>query len=155
MVELETKVGENVVLLPRDKSEDQQRIVAVTSKKGRFALETALEQAGFEPEPPAEPSGSSITTGEVDATGLASVETDVGKVAVANVDGEYFAFNDTCTHQGCSLSTGTLDGSNVTCPCHGSTFNVTNGEVVNGPAASPVESYMVTVNGEEIQIELV
>ena len=54
MVELEAKVGENVVLLPRDKSEDQQRIVAVTSKKGRFALETALEHAGFEPQPPGE-----------------------------------------------------------------------------------------------------
>ncbi|NIA21896.1 MAG: hypothetical protein GWP05_08045 [Anaerolineaceae bacterium] len=54
LVELETEVGENVVLLPRDKSEDQQRIVAVTSKKGRFALETALEKAGFEPQSPGE-----------------------------------------------------------------------------------------------------
>jgi len=54
MVELESKVGESVVLLPQGASEDQQRIVAVSSKKGRFALETALEHAGFEPEPPAE-----------------------------------------------------------------------------------------------------
>jgi V/A-type H+-transporting ATPase subunit I len=52
--ELEAKVGENVVLLPRRSSGDRQRIVAVTSKKGRFALETALEHAGFQPEPPGE-----------------------------------------------------------------------------------------------------
>ncbi|NLX58638.1 MAG: hypothetical protein GXY74_06065 [Phycisphaerae bacterium] len=52
--DLEAKVGENVVLLPRRPSGDKQRIVAVTSKKGRFALETALEHAGFEPEPPGE-----------------------------------------------------------------------------------------------------
>ena len=43
----------------------------------------------------------------------------------------------------------------MTCPCHGSTFNVTNGEVVNGPAARPVMAYTVSVNGQEIEIELV
>ena len=87
------------------------------------------------PEPePAEAGGATISTADVDASGLGAVDTGAGKIAVANVDGEYFAFDDTCTHQGCSLSTGTLDGMNVTCPCHGSTFNVTNGEVVNGPA---------------------
>ena len=69
------------------------------------------------PEAPA----AAIGTAEIDATGLAAVDTDAGAIAVANVDGEYFAFNDTCTHQGCSLSGGTLDGTSVTCPCHGST----------------------------------
>ena len=43
---------------------------------------------------------------------------------------------------------------NVTCPYHGSTFNVTNGEVVNGPAGRPVMAYSVMVNGEELAIEL-
>jgi V/A-type H+-transporting ATPase subunit I len=52
--ELEAKVGENVVLLPRQRAGDRQKVVAVTSKKGRFALETVLEHAGFEPEPPGE-----------------------------------------------------------------------------------------------------
>lgn len=101
-----------------------------------------------------EAGGATISTADVDATGLAAVDTDAGKIAVANVDGEYFAFDDTCTHQGCSLSTGSLNGTNVTCPCHGSTFDVTSGEVVNGPASRPVMPYTVTVDGEEIQIEL-
>ncbi len=112
----------------------------------------AAEPPPAEPEPA--PAGASIGTADVDATGLAAVETDAGKIAVANVDGDYFAFDDTCTHQGCSLSTGSLDGTSVTCPCHGSTFNVTTGEVVNGPAMRPVEVYVIGVNGEEIEIEL-
>ena len=101
-----------------------------------------------------EESGATIATAEVDDDGLGLVETDEVNVAVANVDGEYFAFADTCTHQGCSLSTGRLDGSNVVCPCHGSTFDVTTGEVVSGPAARPVETYRVTVAGDKLEIDI-
>lgn len=115
----------------------------------------APEPAPEPAEPPTGEAGATISTAEVDASGLAAVETDAGKIAVASVDGEYFAFDDTCTHQGCSLSTGSLDGMAVTCPCHGSTFDVTTGDVINGPASRPVEVYMVAVNGQEIEIELV
>jgi catalase len=61
------------------------------------------------------------------------------RIAVANVEGVLYAFEDTCTHRGCSLSQGTLDGTTVTCPCHGSQFDVTTGEVRRGPATRPVE----------------
>lgn len=118
------------------------------------APEPTPEPAPEPAEPPEAAAGATISTAEVDASGLAAIETDAGKIAVANVEGEYFAFDDTCTHQGCSLSTGTLDGSNVICPCHGSTFDVTSGEVVSGPASRPVMSYAVTVNGQEIEIEV-
>ena len=104
--------------------------------------------------PAADGSTASIATAEVDAEGLAVVETDEAKVAVANVDGDYFAFDDTCTHQGCSLATGSLNGSNVTCPCHGSTFDVTTGEVVNGPATKPVDVYAIEVVGDELEIDV-
>lgn len=73
-------------------------------------------------------------------------------VAVANVDGAFHAFGDTCTHQGCSLADGELDGTTVTCPCHGSEFDVTNGEVLAGPAAEPVESYEIQTESGEIRI---
>ena len=66
-----------------------------------------VEEAAPVEEAP-EASAASIGTAEIDATGLAAVDTDAGAIAVANGDGEYFAFGDTCTHQGCSLSTGTL-----------------------------------------------
>ncbi len=73
-------------------------------------------------------------------------------IAVANVDGAFHAFGDVCTHAGCSLADGELDGTTVTCPCHGSQFDVTNGEVRNGPAAEPVDSYEVQSESGEIRI---
>ncbi|MEK0324029.1 MAG: Rieske 2Fe-2S domain-containing protein, partial [Nitrosopumilus sp.] len=42
-------------------------------------------------------------------------------ILVANVDGNYYAMDDTCTHAGANLSEGMLDDSTITCPWHGST----------------------------------
>ena len=75
------------------------------------------------------------------------------RVAVANVGGTFHAFDDTCTHRQCSLAGGTLEGTTVTCPCHGSQFDVTTGAVVRPPAAQPVKSYRVEVEGDSLKIE--
>ena len=77
---------------------------------------------------------------------------DVGgtKVCVANANGRLYAFDDTCTHLGCSLGKGTLEGTTVTCPCHGSQFDVTSGAVIRGPATRPVRSRTVQVEGEDL-----
>jgi nitrite reductase/ring-hydroxylating ferredoxin subunit len=75
-------------------------------------------------------------------------------VAVANVGGAWHAFGDTCTHKQCSLSDGDLEDTTVTCPCHGSQFDVTSGEVRNPPATEPVPSYQVEVSGGELKIAL-
>ena len=74
-------------------------------------------------------------------------------IAVANVRGSFHAFDDTCTHQQCSLAQGDLEGITVTCPCHGSQFDVTTGSVLNPPAVRPVSTYGVRVEGDELQIE--
>jgi nitrite reductase/ring-hydroxylating ferredoxin subunit len=75
-------------------------------------------------------------------------------VAVANVSGAFHAFGDTCTHAGCSLAEGDLDGTTVTCRCHGSEFDVTSGEVLGGPATVPVDSYEVRADGGQIGISV-
>lgn len=75
------------------------------------------------------------------------------KVTVANVDGHLYAFDDTCPHTGCSLAMGTLDGTTVTCGCHGSQFDVTSGALLRGPARRPVRSRTVHVAGEDLQID--
>ena len=72
------------------------------------------------------------------------------KVCVANANGHLYAIDDTCTHLGCSLGKGTLKGTTVTCPCHGSQFDVTSGAVIRGPATRPVRSRMVQVEGEDL-----
>lgn len=73
-------------------------------------------------------------------------------ILLANLNGNYYAMGNTCTHIGCTLSEGELKGQNVQCPCHGSTFNVKTGEVVQGPAEKPEPTYQLKI--EEGQIFL-
>jgi 3-phenylpropionate/trans-cinnamate dioxygenase ferredoxin subunit len=75
------------------------------------------------------------------------------KVNVASAGGNLYAFDDTCTHTGCSLARGKLDGTTVTCACHGSQFDVTSGAVLRGPAKRPVRSRSVKVEGENLLAE--
>ena len=80
---------------------------------------------------------------------------DVGgtTVDIANTDGHVYAIDDTCTHMGCSLATGELDGTTITCRCHGSLFDVTSGSVLRGPAQEPVRSRLVEVQSGELLVE--
>ena len=77
----------------------------------------------------------------------------VGEVAVFNVGGRLCATQDKCTHRQGPLSKGKLRGSTVTCPLHGSQFNVCTGEVLHGPATDPVKTYRVIVDGDMGQVE--
>jgi len=63
------------------------------------------------------------------------------------------AFDDACTHQGCSLAGGELAGTTVTCACHGAQFDVTNGAFLRGPAERPVRPRAVQVQGEDLLVE--
>ena len=91
-------------------------------------------------------------TSEIPEGEMRSFQVGGEDVGVANVDGAFHAFGNICTHQQCQLSDGDLDGTTVTCPCHGSQFDVTSGNVLNGPATLPVDSYQVSEEGGEIRI---
>ena len=92
--------------------------------------------------------------GDIPEGEIRAYEVGGEEVAIANVDGTFYAFNDVCTHAMCSLAEGDLDDTTVTCACHGSRFDVTTGDVLGGPATEPVSSYDVTVEGDDIQVEL-
>src|SRR5262245_44602282 len=76
----------------------------------------------------------------------------VGAVAVFRVAGRLCATQAACTHKGGPRNEGTLDGSTVTCPWHGSQFDVCTGAVVRGPAREPVKTYRVDVQGDIGQV---
>ena len=80
-------------------------------------------------------------------------EVEGTKVNVANAGGQLYAIDDTCTHAGCSLANGRLEGTTVTCACHGSQFDVTSGAVLRGPAQRPVRAHAVRVDGEDLLAE--
>lgn len=83
------------------------------------------------------------------------VHVDGAAVAVFNVDGEFFATQDACTHAGGPLSEGELEEKMVICPWHGSSFDVTDGGVLSGPAKEPLKTYRVIVEGELGRVESV
>jgi Rieske Fe-S protein len=65
--------------------------------------------------------------------------------------GEYKAFSAVCTHMGCivsQISNGTID-----CPCHGSQYSITTGDVVAGPAPRPLPAESIKVSGDSIFLE--
>jgi nitrite reductase/ring-hydroxylating ferredoxin subunit len=85
---------------------------------------------------------------------LKGVVVDGKEILVVKTGTQIFAIGNKCTHRGCKLSSGKLDGETVQCPCHGSVFNARTGEVVKGPAKNPEPSYPVTVENDEISIDL-
>ena len=90
------------------------------------------------------------TVGELQPGDIKLLEVGDERIALANMDGTYYAFGDLCTHMDCSLSDGTLEGNGVECPCHGSVFNLETGAVKEGPAEDPIVTYGVRIEGERI-----
>lgn len=76
-------------------------------------------------------------------------------VVVLNVDGEYFALSDTCTHARCSLANeGILDGAVIICGCHGAQFSASSGKVLSLPATTDLKTYEVKVEAGEVFINV-
>ena len=72
-------------------------------------------------------------------------EVDGTMVAVFNIDGELYAIEDVCTHDGGELASGTLEGFEIECPRHGARFDVRNGAVRAPPAYEPTARLPVKV----------
>ena len=76
-------------------------------------------------------------TADLPSGGLMLVEVEDERIVLANVDGQYYALTDVCTHAECPISDGELEGEVVECPCHGSQFDVRTGAVVGPPPMNP------------------
>ncbi|HLW59691.1 MAG TPA: non-heme iron oxygenase ferredoxin subunit [bacterium] len=78
-----------------------------------------------------------------------------GKVlALFNLDGVFYALANECTHMGGPLGKGAVNGTTVTCPWHGSRFDVRTGQVVEPPARRPVVTYPVQVRDGAVYADL-
>jgi len=80
------------------------------------------------------------------------VDVDGAAVVVFNLDGEYFAIEDVCTHDGGQLTGGTVDGDEIVCPRHGARFSIRTGEALTAPAYEPVATFPVRVENGVIQV---
>lgn len=79
------------------------------------------------------------------------------RVSVARVSGTLYAFDDLCPcgqgHQ-CPLSAGRLDGTRIMCQCHGSTFDITSGAVLGGPAPTGLVTHAVRADDGRLLVRV-
>ena len=95
------------------------------------------------------------TTSEFEgAAGGKLVNVNEQEIALFKVGGNYHAIENTCPHAGGPLAEGEFEGDAVTCPWHGSQFNVKTGAVLAPPANRGVKSFPVRVTGNDVEIEV-
>lgn len=96
-----------------------------------------------------------ITVAELPQGSKKTVSVGSKRLAIANVAGEFFAIDDRCSHEDCSLGTeGFLDEHVIICGCHGSQFDMRNGKVLSLPAPTDVASYETKVENGDVWVQI-
>ena len=82
------------------------------------------------------------------------IEKNGESICVARVGDQVFAIGDTCSHADASLSEGDITDFKIECWLHGAEFDLRTGEALTPPATAPVKSYLVTVDGDSVTVEM-
>tara|TARA_B100000749_G_C18133128_1_gene344705 strand:+ start:60 stop:365 length:306 start_codon:yes stop_codon:yes gene_type:complete len=76
------------------------------------------------------------------------------EIAICNANGEIYAVDNMCTHEEGSLEEGELENCELECPLHGARFDVRNGEVMQGPAVMPLDTFEVRITNNTIEVKV-
>lgn len=90
-----------------------------------------------------------IALGEVKRFEVAGIP-----VAVYNIDGQFYATHDICTHATASLSEGDVEGDRIVCPVHFGEFHIPTGQAVELPCERPLQTFLVYVEGENVYVDV-
>ena len=80
------------------------------------------------------------------------VDVDDTMIAVFNVDGQFYAIEDVCTHDYSTLTGGAVDGEEIACPRHGARFNIRTGQALTAPAYEAVSTFPVRIEAGVVQV---
>ena len=83
-----------------------------------------------------------------------AIEAAGKRLLICHADSGFYAIDDTCTHDDGPLGDGWLEGFEIECPRHGARFDVRTGKVLCLPAAVPINSYRIVVEGDEIKVNV-
>ena len=93
--------------------------------------------------------------GDIPDPGKQVVEVGERNVVLFHVDGQYYAVDDVCTHDGGPLGEGFLEGYTIACPRHGAKFDIRDGRVLCMPATCGTPSHEVKLEGDEVFVKIV
>ncbi len=93
-------------------------------------------------------------TSEVPDGEVIGVEIEGTPVAIYNLEGEFFATHNVCTHAFALLSDGYVDDGKIECPLHQGVFDIRSGEAEEGPVDEDLKTFAVKVEGDDLLIEL-
>ena len=86
---------------------------------------------------------------------MIKVAVDGKEILVTNIEGDFYAVDDSCTHSGASLSEGTMEGCVVTCGWHKAEFDCKTGKLVKFPAKiNNLGTYKVSVEDDNVFVEM-
>lgn len=80
-------------------------------------------------------------------------EVDGILIVLVNLNGEFYAIEDTCTHDGGPLGEGEMQNGHLICPRHGARFDIRTGAALSLPAVDPTPIYEVRVQDGDIYVE--
>jgi 3-phenylpropionate/trans-cinnamate dioxygenase ferredoxin subunit len=80
------------------------------------------------------------------------VDVNDTQIAVFNLDGQFYAIADVCTHDAGQLTGGTVEGDEIVCPRHGARFSIRTGAALTAPAYEPTDTFPVRVEAGQIQV---
>lgn len=119
---------------------------------GTVAAVGAVSACGGEPPPPQEVRRGHVVGSTDDVPeGGGAVFSHSKLVVTQPEEGEFKAFSAACTHGGCTVQE--VQDELIHCLCHGSKFDYTSGEPVQGPAKDPLEAFTVTIEGNDIVLD--
>ena len=81
-----------------------------------------------------------------------TLDVDGTRVVVFNLDSEFYAIEDVCTHDGGQLTGGHVEGDQIVCPRHGARFCIRTGDALTAPAYEPTYKFPVRVENRELQV---
>ena len=97
---------------------------------------------------------TTVDAGELEDGTPASGMAGDTPVLLLRHDGHLHAMHDRCSHRGCLLSAGQVEGESITCPCHGSRFSLHDGSIERGPATAPQPVFEARETDGRIEVKL-
>ncbi len=93
-------------------------------------------------------------TNEVEENQTIVVEIEERNIMVTKINGEFYAFENNCTHENIPLTGGEIFDGQIQCPHHGARFDIKTGKATQFPAVMELKTYKIKIDTDDIMVAL-